>query len=407
MEPFDRLGAMVEASWRRRSYDEQAFPEIAATALSELPPSRSVDLFEVAEWAERGERMPQQVGDSSFGQPPLTVFHGGRFFIEVLFWLEGTTGIHQHAFAGAFHVMHGSSIQSLYRFHAERRVNAYCLVGRVELDRVEYLEQGATRPIVPGAPLIHSVFHLDHPSVSVVLRTMHDAEAGPQYRYLKPSLALTSQATPELLRRRFAAVHAMRAIGHPRAGALIADLVGRLTLPDAIVFLEEHFERITSEDDWQTFWPLVEQVAAQHEVVRDTLGEVFLERRRQRQVVFRRRQVTAPDLRFFLALLLNVPRRTPLLELVRHRFPDRDPVETVLEWLPHVWDLVPDGSAHPLEEGDRAIVAAMLHGLRGDAIKARLREEYDDADVAALGPAIDQIEAALTGSEILRPLFTE
>jgi hypothetical protein len=44
------------------------------------------------------------------------VYAGRRFYVEVVFWAEGTTAIHQHSFSGAFQVLVGSSIHTLYGF---------------------------------------------------------------------------------------------------------------------------------------------------------------------------------------------------------------------------------------------------------------------------------------------------
>jgi len=47
--------------------------------------------------------------------------------------------------------------------------------------------------------------------------------------------------------------------------------------------------------------------------------------------------------RFFLALLLNVTNREKVLELVQQRYPNQEPVETILDWVEElgrtrVWD---------------------------------------------------------------------
>jgi len=46
-----------------------------------------------------------------------------------------------------------------------------------------------------------------------------------------------------------------------------------------------------------------------------------------------RRRVHEPELRFFLALLMNVPDRSDLLHMVSKRFPERNPAECCAEWL--------------------------------------------------------------------------
>ncbi|MFN2514442.1 MAG: hypothetical protein ABR568_23900, partial [Pyrinomonadaceae bacterium] len=47
--------------------------------------------------------------EGRFGNPPITLFAGPRFHIDVYYWLDGTTSIHQHSFTGAFQVLLGSS----------------------------------------------------------------------------------------------------------------------------------------------------------------------------------------------------------------------------------------------------------------------------------------------------------
>ncbi len=65
----------------------------------------------------------------------------------------------------------------------------------------------------------------------------------------------------------------------------------------------------------------------------DLLARVFEEQRRLEAIVKRRRDTRQPEHRFLLALLLNAPDRASLLELVRARFPEADPVERVAAWI--------------------------------------------------------------------------
>src|ERR1700733_7061214 len=56
--------------------------------------------------------------------------------------------------------------------------------------KIEILETGRTVPIASGAETIHSLFHLDSPSITVVVRTQHDPGTGPQFNYLPPHVAI-------------------------------------------------------------------------------------------------------------------------------------------------------------------------------------------------------------------------
>jgi len=76
---------------------------------------------------------------ASFADPPLTVFSGLRFHIDVYLWFEATTAIHQHGFCGAFQVLSGSSIHSWYTFESEKKINIFAETGHLGLKVCELL----------------------------------------------------------------------------------------------------------------------------------------------------------------------------------------------------------------------------------------------------------------------------
>src|SRR5205085_1073928 len=63
-------------------------------------------------------------------------------------------------------------------------------LGKVALNAVELLKPGDVREINCGSDLIHSLFHLDNPSVSIVVRTPDEPDSGPEFEYKPPSLAI-------------------------------------------------------------------------------------------------------------------------------------------------------------------------------------------------------------------------
>src|SRR5262249_57995999 len=172
MDYFKRLGDSVGREWRTVGYNEDRFPEIAEQALLEMPPSQHIGTYDTLTWLVKSIAAPTQIGLAErFGQPPVQVYHTPRFYIEVLHWLDGTTAIHEHAFNGAFHVLSGSSIHCRYRFHEALRYNLRLKLGKIDLEQVELLEKGDTRRILPARAMIHSLFHLERPAVTVVVRT--------------------------------------------------------------------------------------------------------------------------------------------------------------------------------------------------------------------------------------------
>src|SRR4051812_12794169 len=112
MEVIRALGERLEAAWRAQHYDHAAFPRLARESLEELAPHRAFDAATLVRWLRQAPEVPRQHMASSFGEPPVTLFAGRRFFLEVLFWVDGTTAIHQHGFSGAFQVLAGGSLHT-------------------------------------------------------------------------------------------------------------------------------------------------------------------------------------------------------------------------------------------------------------------------------------------------------
>jgi hypothetical protein len=156
---FVDLGRRVRERWQAVDFSLAAFPDIARTALEENPPAAQVDLVALMRSFLRDDEQPHQTA-SGFGQPELVVFDDPRFYIQLLFWLDGTTQIHQHEFSGAFHVLVGSSLHAEFAFANVRPVTAHLRLGDLQLTGIELLETGRTVPITSGAGSIHSLFRI-------------------------------------------------------------------------------------------------------------------------------------------------------------------------------------------------------------------------------------------------------
>ena len=146
------------------SYDDRELPRIAERALQDDPPHASVRPADIIRWAVTTRSLGvQPITGPHVGQPYLTMYTGRRFFIEVLFWFDSTLYVHQHSFDGAFAVMAGSSLHSIYDFHEQGRTSTRLLVGDVVHRQTEHLKRGAVRPIHSGRSFIHSFVSLGPP----------------------------------------------------------------------------------------------------------------------------------------------------------------------------------------------------------------------------------------------------
>src|SRR3954454_24279175 len=121
---FQGLGRTVLERWKREDFSLVKFPATPPSALDKCSPARQVDLSAFMRDFLLDDEQPFQT-DSDFGEPELVAYSHPRFYIQILFWTDGTTAIHQHEFSGAFHVMHGSSIHAQYEFEKAKSVTPY------------------------------------------------------------------------------------------------------------------------------------------------------------------------------------------------------------------------------------------------------------------------------------------
>lgn len=74
------------------------------------------------------------------------------------------------------------------------------------------------------------------------------------------------------------------------------------------------------------------------------LVPVLGESQRERALINLRGLVVDSQYRFFLALLLNIDDRTLILDLVKQRFPDRDPIDCVCNWVKELSNMDDNGA---------------------------------------------------------------
>jgi hypothetical protein len=410
MQPFTELGALVEGRWRDKNYDESVFPDIAATALRQADLTARVDPWDIIRWVHTTIDPPRQMDpQAKFGNPPITLFAGPRFYIDVYYWLDSTTSIHQHAFSGAFQVLLGGSVHCNYEFKEQREINPHLLIGDIALNDVSLLGKGDIKKIYPSSRFIHSLFHLERPSATIVVRTYHAPHAAVQYDYFKPHIAIDPFFDEISMTRKVQTVSLLLSMKHPEADQMICDLLDMAdfhttfaVLETAFKFLgrnelEELFQVSKSSDRFQA---MLDRVRQRHGTLADLLPAVFDEKLRQAEIVKRRGIVESADHRFFLALLLNVPDKTKVLRLVRQRFPDKDPIEVVIGWVRELAKIKIFGSPEPNVLGIKSVDSTFL-----DVLAGRLRG-LPDEKLKALAPnKLDDVIAGIEASPLFKSIF--
>jgi len=336
---FNELGRMVLERWKRENFSLASFPDIARSALDERPPARHVDLAELMRDFLLSDEQHFQT-DSEFGDPELVVYSHPRFYIQILFWMEGTTAIHQHEFSGAFHVMHGSSIHARYQFENAQPVTPHLRVGDVRMRQIELLESGRTISIVSGPQAIHSLFHLDSPSVTVVVRTQHDPGTGPQFNYLPPHIAIDPHFSDTLTMRRKQLLDVLAQTEEASFAELVLEMIADLDFERGFSVLHYCMGYLQQFDQWQ---PVLQAFEKRHGALAAGVATSLKEDVRRGVIKGLRSTIIDPEHRFFLALLMNAPARDDLLALVARRFPDEAPDAIVLRWLEELTEVSDHG----------------------------------------------------------------
>jgi hypothetical protein len=327
---FAALGTQVEARWRAHGYADAALPDIAAEELARRPPHEHASPWELAQLGRDPARMPEQ-GSPGFGQPPLAVWGSGRLYIEVLYWLSATTAIHQHTFSGAFAVFDGSSLHTQYRFRPTRKVSDYLHLGELRWASSELLTRGAVHAIHSGPRFIHALFHLDHPSVSVVVRNYHDDGAPPQLGYFPPGVGIEHTDVEPRLQRALELFRMLVEAGRLRDAERL--ITGIATRGDEVA---TYLAMAAISDDARAA-PIADWVRARarrrHGALIDQLAAAIDADAPARRVVQARARVTDPELRFFLAALLVVPTPAALRRVIEERVPGQPLRACVAGWL--------------------------------------------------------------------------
>ncbi|GIU83033.1 MAG: hypothetical protein D6687_11105 [Acidobacteria bacterium] len=422
MEEFTKIGERIEKIWRDKNYSEVSFPDIAAEALEEAELPKKFSAFDVMKWALRTSSLPEQKDlRGRFGDPPITIYNSLRFHVDVYFWLEGTTTIHQHAFCGAFQVFHGSSLHSIYDFEVEEPINFFTELGKVNFQKCELLKVGDIRKILPGREFIHALFHLDQPSATIVIRTHRSPLHLPQFDYRKPCLAIDPFFEEPNMIKKFQTVSSILRLNLAEADDLISEIIENSDFQTTFLllsFVKDHLDnnkmnRIFSlQNSQQRFNKFLEVAVKRHGNRANVLPSIFHNQHRILEIVRRRSYITNSEHRFFLALLMNLEGKKNILKLVEARFPQFDPIEKVLDWIDELSRTkVFDGSlqnALGIDDFDHFDLIALESHLKNFTTEQErefLKHSCDVEPTEEILKKVTERKKKLSQAVVLEPLF--
>lgn len=422
MKLFQELGESIEKIWRDKNYDEDIFPSIAKKALIEADLPQKVSAWEVAEWTLNEVNLPEQKDlAGNFADPPITIYNSPRFHIDVYFWLEGTTAIHQHAFCGAFQVLHGASIHSWYEFDIDEKINSFTQTGKMSLKVCEILEVGDVQEIFAGKQYIHSLFHLEQPSATIVVRTHKSPLYLPQYSYHKPNLAVDPFFEEANTTKKLQVITAFIRSKHPDTDQYIREFLEKSDFQTSFKILstvrsyiqhnqmQQMFNLAEPKDRFDMF---LDVVGKKHEKFADVLPKVFAHHDKLDQIVRQRSYVTDSELRFFLALLLNIDGKERILELIRSKYPKTEPIDKVLDWVYKLANTRVLGMNIPnalgvenFDDFDLMVLENLLQNKNDTETIKAIASEMPDEDAEMLNENISKRIEKIRNAIIFEPLL--
>jgi hypothetical protein len=230
------LGHRVLQRWRAAGRRHAAFADLAHAELEAVLPHlvAPADAW-FDELASRDDLPPvASPAARAFGEPPVHLWQRAGVGVDVYFWLGPMTGLHDHGFVGAFGVLDGPSVHTVYRFESDTPASAPVRTGNLLRRRTEMLLPGDLRAIGGADRLPHRVIHLGAPSLSICVRTFGKVTR-PQRAFFAPSISVASeQHLPATARHRIGlALHLFRR-RPPDAAERLARLVDGL--PDLAAF---------------------------------------------------------------------------------------------------------------------------------------------------------------------------
>jgi hypothetical protein len=409
---FRRLGDDIAAALgESREAVYAGLEQVALAKLAEHDPSAHVSHADLIDYVlGAGDLCKQADLDARFAEPPVSLYHGKHFDISALTWLDGTTSIHQHAFCGAFHVLQGSSIHSRYRFspHGVFEPKQRAIAGELALIDIELLRAGDTRVIRRGASLIHSLFHMVRPSVTIVVRTITDEpQAEVQYDYRWPGLGFNPfhRHAPTIRRQQY-----LRMLRVLDADQFQAQLERVLPTADLHLAYTTVSEQVQVSGDLTQARQLADRCVALPPEQRDLLYRAAHGDLLSRTIIDLRRRLHVPEHRFLLALLLNVFDRAELLRLVRREVGCEDAIVQVCLWIAEIsgnTERYPNLIGIDFNGTALEMLAGMFAGLGlADTLRA-FADRHGESEVASQREALAALYIALKHCALFHAVFAD
>jgi hypothetical protein len=395
------VGIAIQRKWKQANFNEGSFAEIACNALSSMRVTQHIGVAELVDWIAKAKTIPYQPRvDDGFGQPCVTMYWDERVRVDLLFWHSASIGIHSHTFSGAFAVLHGDAVECCYKYQISDEISSHIMLGSTSVADVKCLSPGDVRLIYPGTRLIHTLFHLGRPSVSLVARTTGDLSTGHEYSFFPPGVAITTRPATALQCKQLQLLSMLHETGAAVLQRTVLTLLRESDLHTAFLLLMELGSREQPARCYEQALALACEV---HGDRARLFGPAVEEQLRRSRIGQLSRSIFDDDLRFFLVLLCSLPDYPSIAAAVSSRFPDRDGLQLVANWAVSLAERGALGVECDL------IVESVIRCCVGGAAVSRVRDRLGcmlgPEQVASQLVPLQQVYEHVISHPLLSPIF--
>lgn len=326
---FAELGDLVDQLWSAKGRHTDQLADVATAALQEVVVPEELTPSWVLGTLTDGTALPTQRSSSDqFGQPPAIMYRHEELEVQALTWMQGSTAIHQHGFDGAFRVLAGSSLHVEHTFDRSDEVSdGHLVVGELAPGKPEILRPGDVRPIVSGTGFIHALFHLERPSVTIVVRNGTTAHSLPQYSYRLPGIGVDNFHVDDGLVLRFRGLHSLHQIDKDGAIRVALEIVGTQDIWTAFKMCDYWAYNCGEGPPLEA---LIEVLSRRVGPMAELLHPMYAEEMRRGRLLARRGMMREQRHRLFLALIVNLPDRLSIHSAIAQLYPGQNPDEVIM-----------------------------------------------------------------------------
>jgi hypothetical protein len=402
---ISRLVRRIDGDWRRAQFAASAFPDLCATALSDLELHRSFDAVEALQEFARGLH-----SDGAFvgehGAPGIVpLFFGARFLVHLHVWSDNLGVPHSHAWSGAYQVLKGTCVTGLFSFDETDRLDPKVRLGSLQLRELGLQKPGSTAKVEAGPATIHGQSYADRPGLSISIRTREDWDFL-TYNYWHPGLAIETAFVDDVTTRQLKSLDALYLLKPAECWKALRAALRRADARTTFYLLRHAEAHFAPELDVHGLRREAAGALGRHApVMIQALASI------ERANVFeaRRKVLRDWDHRFVCSLLFLAPDHRAMTRLIREQFPRRDPDaylrDCIVSMASTPWEGGRSLLGTPLDSDLASILRLMLKDDRPEAVLKGLAHQYDAADVRAREPLVRRAIETIRVLPLLRPLF--